>query len=98
MLALAGVLRRLIGGLDARRTLDTALRIALASGFLALATLGVKELLDGTLSDSNAAQLLVVAAAGIAGLATYALASAALRIDEGREVAALVRGGLARLR
>jgi putative peptidoglycan lipid II flippase len=97
-LALGAVLRRLIGGLDARRTLEVAVRIALASTALALATLGVKALLDGALSQSNGAQLLVVLGAGTTGVATYALASAALRIEEAREVAALVRGQLGRLR
>ena len=97
-IALVAVLRRLIGGIDARRTLDAALRIAIASALLAVATLGVKELLDGALSQSNAAQLLVIACAGAAGVAAYSVASVALRIEEAHEVAALVRGQLARLR
>jgi hypothetical protein len=92
------VLRRLIGGLDARRTLDAAVRIAAASALLALVTLGTRELLDGPLSGSSASQLLVIAGAGAAGLAAYAAASAALRIEEAREVASLVRGQLSRLR
>jgi putative peptidoglycan lipid II flippase len=96
--ALVAVLRRLIGGVDARRTLDVALRITIAAGLLALAALGIREVLDGALSNSNASQLLVIAGAGAAGMATYAAASAALRIDEAREVAALVRGQLSRLR
>lgn len=96
--ALVAVLRRLIGGLDARRTLDTALRILVAGALLALAAFAVKEALDSLLSDSNSAQLLVVAAAGTAGTAAYVAASLALRIDEAREVGAVVRGQLARLR
>jgi len=96
--ALVAVLRRLIGGVDARRTLAVGLRIAIAAGLLALAALGVKALLDSALSDSNGAQLIVIAAAGTAGAAAYAAASSALRIDEAREVAALVRGQLSRLR
>jgi putative peptidoglycan lipid II flippase len=96
--ALVAVLRRLIGGIDARRTLDAALRIAVASALLALVALGVKALLDGVLSESNVSQLVVIAAAGAAGLAAYAAASAALRIEEAREVAAIVRGQLGRLR
>jgi putative peptidoglycan lipid II flippase len=96
--ALAAVLRRLIGGVDARRTLEVGLRIACASALLALAALGVKELLDGALPDSNSGQLLVITVAGAAGIAVYAAASAALRIDEAREVASLVRGQLGRLR
>jgi putative peptidoglycan lipid II flippase len=96
--ALVAVLRRLIGGVDARRTLDVALRITIAAGLLALAALGIREVLDGALSNSNASQLLVITGAGAAGMAAYAAASAALRIDEAREVAALVRGQLSRLR
>jgi putative peptidoglycan lipid II flippase len=96
--ALAAVLRRLIGGIDARRTLDVALRIAIAAGLLALAALGVRELLDGALSSSNGSQLLVIAGAGLVGTAVYAAASTALRIDEAGEVAAIVRGQLNRIR
>jgi putative peptidoglycan lipid II flippase len=96
--ALVAVLRRLIGGVDARRTLDVALRIAIAAGLLAAAALGVRELLDSALSDSSGSQLIVIAAAGAAGTAAYAAASTALRIDEAREVADLVRGQLRRLR
>ncbi len=92
------VLRRVLGGLDARATLDAALRIALAAGLLALASLGVRELMDSALPGSNAAQLLVIVAAGTAGLVVYAAAASALRIAEAREVAALVRGQLARVR
>jgi putative peptidoglycan lipid II flippase len=97
-ISLVAVLRRVIGGLDARNTLAVAMRIAVAAGLLALAAFGVKELLDGVVSDSNAAQLLVVVAAGAAGMAAYAAAAGALRIHEAREVAALVRGQLARFR
>jgi putative peptidoglycan lipid II flippase len=97
-IALVAVLRRLIGGVDARRTLDVALRITIAAGLLALTALGVRELLDGALSSSNTSQLLVIIGAGAAGAAAYAGASATLRIDEAREVAALVRGQLSRLR
>jgi putative peptidoglycan lipid II flippase len=96
--SLALVLRTRIGGLYARATLDTALRITIAAGLLALAALGVKTLLDSALPSTSGAQLLVIAAAGTAGLVTYAAAAGALRIAEAREVAALVRGQLARLR
>jgi putative peptidoglycan lipid II flippase len=97
-IALIAVLRRVIGGVDARRTLDVGLRIAVAAGLLALAALGVREALDSVLSGSSGSQLIVIAAAGAAGAAAYAAASTALRIDEAREVAALVRGQLSRLR
>src|SRR5206468_1778199 len=44
--ALIAVLRGQIGGIDARRTLDAAIRIALAGGLLALVVLGAREALD----------------------------------------------------
>jgi len=97
-LALMSVLRRLIGGVDARRTIAVGARIVVAASLLALAALGVRELLDSALSDSNGAQLLVIVGAGTAGIAVYAAAASALRIDEAREVASLVRGQLKRLR
>jgi putative peptidoglycan lipid II flippase len=94
---LVTVLRRLIGGLDARRTLDVSFRILIAATLLALAALGVKALLDSALPSSSGAQLIVIAAAGGAGLLVYAAASSALRIPEARELAALVKGQLGRI-
>jgi putative peptidoglycan lipid II flippase len=96
--ALIAVLRRLIGGIDARRTLEVTLRITVAAGLLALAALGVRELLDGVLSSTNGAQLIVVVVAGLVGMLVYVAASTALRIDEAGELISLVRGQLGRLR
>jgi putative peptidoglycan lipid II flippase len=96
--ALVAVLRRLIGGIDARHTLSVALRIAIAAGGLALAALAVRELLYSALSGSNGSQLVIITAAAAAGTAVYAAVSAALRIREAGEVAAIVKGQLARLR
>jgi putative peptidoglycan lipid II flippase len=97
-IALATVLRRLIGRLDATRTLAVGLRIVIASAALGGTALAVREVLDGALSQSNGDQLLVVLGSGAAGLTAYGLTAAALRINEAREVAALVRGQLGRLR
>jgi hypothetical protein len=49
-------------------------------------------------ADSFAGQLLLVAAAGTAGIAAYVTMVAALRVEEARTVWALVRSQLARLR
>jgi putative peptidoglycan lipid II flippase len=95
---LAAVLRTLMGGLDARRTLDSALRIAVAGVLTGLVALGVKEALDASLSDSFMAQAAVVLVAGSAGLATYAAAVWVLRVHEARTIWGLVQGQLARLR
>jgi putative peptidoglycan lipid II flippase len=92
VIALAAVLRPALGGLDGRRTLDTGLRILLASALLAAATLAVKEALEGVVADDFGGQLLVTAAAGTAGLLVYMGTVVALRIEEGRQVWTLVRG------
>ncbi len=96
--ALVAVLRRLIGGVDLRRTLAVGLRITLAAGLLAGTALGIKSLLDSALSGSNGSQLIVIVVAGVAGAAAYFAACFALRIHEAREVADLIRGQLSRLR
>jgi putative peptidoglycan lipid II flippase len=96
--ALIAVLRRQIGGLDARRTLDTGIRIALAGALLALVVLGVREALDSVLAETFGGQLAVIAVAGSAGIAAYVAAVAALRVDEARQIATLVRQQLGRVR
>jgi peptidoglycan biosynthesis protein MviN/MurJ (putative lipid II flippase) len=91
--ALAAVLRPALGGLEGRRTLDTGVRILLASALLAAAALAVKELLDGAVADDFGGQLLVTtAAAGGAGVLVYVTTVFALLIEEARQVWSLVRG------
>jgi putative peptidoglycan lipid II flippase len=97
-IALAAVLRPGLGGLDGRRTLVTGMRILAASALLAGAALAVKEALEGVVADDFAGQLLVIAAAGAAGMATYIGASFALRVQEAHQIWSLVRGQLSRLR
>jgi putative peptidoglycan lipid II flippase len=95
--ALALVLRGRLGGLDLARTLDASIRVLIAAGLLVGVTFGVREALSG-LSDSLVDQIVVVAAASAAGLAVYAAVVLATRVQEARQIAALVRGQLARFR
>lgn len=94
--ALAAVLRPRLGGLDGRRTLDASARILISAGALAAATLGLREALDAAVADDFGGQLLVVVVAGGAGVVTYVAALHLLRVDELRQLWALVRGQLRR--
>jgi putative peptidoglycan lipid II flippase len=96
--ALAAVLRPAIGGIDGRRTLVATVKILFAAAALTAVALGVRELLEGALSDDFWDQVAVIALAGAAGTATYAALVYALRVEEAHQILALVRGGLARLR
>jgi putative peptidoglycan lipid II flippase len=96
--ALAAILRPRLGGIEGRRTLDAGLRIAAAAVLLVAAALGVRELLEGAVSDGFGGQLALVAAAGAAGTAAYVAAVTVLRVGEARQLWALGRGQLGRLR
>jgi putative peptidoglycan lipid II flippase len=96
--ALAAVLRTEVGGIDGRRTLDAGIRILAAAALLAGATLGARELIDAAVSTDFGGQLVVVLGAGAVGTAVYVAAVYALRVEEARQIAALVRSQLARLR
>src|SRR4051812_19262396 len=93
---LAAVLRTVMGGLDARRTLDSALRIAVAGAITAAVALGVREALDASVSNSFWAQAAVVLVAGSAGIAAYAASVWVLGVHEARTIWGLVRGQWAR--
>jgi len=95
---LAAVLRTLMGGLDVRRTLDSALRIAVAGAITAAVALGVREALDASVSNTFWAQAAVVLLAGSAGIAAYAASVWVLGVHEARTIWGLVRGQWARLR
>ena len=84
-------MRRRIGDIELRRTFETGLRILIAGVALALVAYGCEQALDGTLSDSFVAQLVLVAVSGAAGLAAYVAVVMALRVPEARQVLALVR-------
>ena len=95
--ALALVLRGRLGGLDFARTLDASVRVFVAGVALVAVTLAVREALDG-LSDSLLDQIVLVAGASIAGLLAYGAVVMALRVEEARQISALVRGQVARFR
>jgi putative peptidoglycan lipid II flippase len=96
--ALAAILRPRLGGIEGRRTFDAGLRIAAAAGLLCAVALGVRELLEGAVSDGFGGQLALVFAAGTAGTATYIAAVTVLRVGEARQLWALGRSQLGRLR
>ena len=95
--ALALVLRGRLGGLDLARTLDASVRVLIAGALLVAVTFGVREALSG-LSDSLVDQIVVVATASAAGLAVYVAVVLATRVEEARQISALIRGQLARFR
>jgi putative peptidoglycan lipid II flippase len=96
-IALAITLRSEIGGVDMARTVNAGIRISVAGVLCAAVALGVREALDG-LGGGLVEQTALVAAASAAGLAVYVAVVLATRVDEARQITALVRGQLARLR
>jgi putative peptidoglycan lipid II flippase len=96
--ALALALRGQLGGIDAAHTIRAGIRIFLAGGVLAAVALGVREVLEPSLTDSLLDQTLLVLAASAAGLATYTAIVFAARVEEAQQIAALVRSQFARLR
>jgi putative peptidoglycan lipid II flippase len=96
--ALALALRGQLGGIDAAQTLRAGLRIFLAGALLAAVALGVREALEGSLSDSLLDQTVLVLTASVAGLAAYVVVVFAARVEEAQQIAALVRSQFARLR
>jgi putative peptidoglycan lipid II flippase len=96
-IALAITLRREIGGVDMARTGRAGTRITIAGALCAAVALGVREALDG-LEDTLLQQTALVVASSAAGLAAYVAVVMATRVEEARQISALVRGQLARLR
>jgi putative peptidoglycan lipid II flippase len=95
--ALAFYLRRQLGGVDMAQTIRAGTRILVAGAICAAVALGVREALDG-LGDDLVEQTLLVAAASAAGLAAYAAIVLATRVEEARQITALVSQQFARLR
>jgi putative peptidoglycan lipid II flippase len=85
------ILRRLLGGLELGRLLDTGLRIALAAAALAAASLGVWEVLDSALGRDLAGQIVSLGAALAIGGGVYLGAVKLLRVAELEQVARLLR-------
>jgi hypothetical protein len=94
---LAIALRAQIGGVDMARTVHAGTRILGAGALCAAVALGMREALGG-LGDSLLEQTALVAVASGTGLAVYGAVVMALRVEEARQITALVRGQLARFR
>jgi len=86
------LLRSQLGGVEAGRTLASAVRMLGASMLLAGAAYGVWYPLDGVLGRTFAAQAVAVGAAITAGLAVYAAAVWVLGVPEARQIRRLLPG------
>jgi putative peptidoglycan lipid II flippase len=85
------ILRRLLGGLELGRLLDTGLRITVAAAALAAVSFGVWDLLDDALGRGLLGQIVSLGAAlGLGGL-VYLGAARLLRIAELEQIMRLVR-------
>jgi putative peptidoglycan lipid II flippase len=95
-LALGIMLRSRLGGLDAGRTLATGARILVAAALLVVFAIAARELLESLTANDFVGRLIVVVGAGSVGTATYVAIVSAFRLDEARQVRALVSGQLGR--
>jgi putative peptidoglycan lipid II flippase len=91
VLAQCVILRRLLGGLELGRLLETGLRIALASAALAGASYGIWELLDEALGRGLGGQIVSLGTALAAGGLVYLGAAKLLQIAELDQLMRLIR-------
>jgi putative peptidoglycan lipid II flippase len=87
------LLRRELGGIEARRSFDSLVKILVASAALAAASYGAWYLFDDVLGRSLVAQVVAVGAGIAAGVGVYAAAVWVLRVEEARQIARLLRRG-----
>ncbi len=85
------LLRRQIGSVDGRRVAASGVKSLLALAPLCIASYAVWWSLDGWLGRSVPAQLVSVGAAYASGFLAYAVMARIMRMDELREVLAVVR-------
>ncbi len=86
------ILRRLLGGLELGRLLETAIRITLAAAALAAVSYGVWDLLDAALGRGLAGQIVSLGVGlGLGGL-VYVGAAKLLRIQELEQIMRLLPG------
>jgi putative peptidoglycan lipid II flippase len=85
------ILRRLLGGLELGRLLDTGVRIAIASAGLALVSFVVWDVLDSALGRGLLGQLVSLGSGLAAGGLVYLGAAKALRVAELDQVVRLLR-------
>lgn len=87
-------LRRRLGGIEGRRTLDATVRMLAAAALGAGAALGVWAGLDEALGRSLAAQIVSVGAACAIAAALYGAAVALLRVPEAAQLWRVIAGRL----
>jgi putative peptidoglycan lipid II flippase len=92
----AWYLRRDLRGIEGGLMLSATIRILVASAALAGVSYLVWELLDDALGRALVAQAVSLGAAIVAGIAVYAAAVWAMRLDEARQIARLLGGRLRR--
>jgi len=93
VVAQCAILRRLLGGLELGRLLDTGLRISLAAAALAAVSYGVWDVLDGAMGDGLAAQIASLGSALALGGIVYVGVARLLRVAELEQVMRLLRRG-----
>jgi putative peptidoglycan lipid II flippase len=86
------MLRRRLGRLDLGRTVDSVIRIAVASVLLGAVAYGVWRPLDDALGHRFVAQVVSLGLALVVGAAVYVLACRLLRVQELRALRLLRRG------
>jgi putative peptidoglycan lipid II flippase len=79
-------LRRRVGGLDLRTTMNATMKILFASAILGVVTYGSWYLLDQALGRSLPAQIVSVGGSITLGSAAYAAVVLALRVPEARQI------------
>jgi putative peptidoglycan lipid II flippase len=85
------ILRRDLGGIEMRRLLESAIRIAIAAVLLAGVSYLVWDVLDDQLGRGTIAQIVSLGSALLAGAAVYFAAVLALRVPEAGQILRLVR-------
>ena len=91
VLAQGVILRRMLGGLELPRLLDSALRITAASAALAAVSFGIWDLLDEALGRGLGGQIASLGTALSVGGLVYVLVARLLRIEELDQVMRVVR-------
>jgi putative peptidoglycan lipid II flippase len=95
-LAQAWYLRRQLHGVEGGKILSALVRILIASAALAATSYGVWYELDDLLGRGLPAQIVSLGTGIVAGVAVYATAVTALRVEEARQIARLIGGRLRR--
>jgi putative peptidoglycan lipid II flippase len=94
--AQGALLRPELGGIEGRQTAMAMLRMLIASVGLAAVAYGIWWALDEALGRSFIAQVASLGTAIAAGVAVYAAAVVALRVDEAKQIRRLIVGRFGR--